>query len=137
TDARQRKRGGGEDQVVLIAALSRPQALLEVDGDHRRGHYRDQRRGRERRQQAQRKQDPAGELEQSGREGMDATRAQADRSQESSGAGEAVTAPDPEQLLGAVTEEQETDHQAQYEQTDIHGLASLSRTVAHTNFRPR
>jgi hypothetical protein len=81
--------------------------------------------GADRCEETKREQAAAAELQQPGRTRVQTSRLQADRFEESGGPSQAMTTPDPEQLLCTVADEQEPDDQAEYQQTKVHSLRLL------------
>ena len=115
----QREHGGDQDQVVLVAAVGHPRAVLEVDaidgGEHRGG----QRRGGQRSRGAEHEQG-ATPASAGRRRARGACRAAAEVLEELAGALEAVAAEPAEQLLGAVADEEATDGEAKDQASNFH-----------------
>jgi len=117
-----------QEQGEFPAAFMVPKALAGVAGvdvDHRRHDQGAGRWGGE----AEREQQPAAELGQPGEEGEEAAGPVAQPFEVAAGAGEAVAAEQAEQLLGAVTGEQQADDESEREQSEIHGGSSRWRRV--------
>ena len=76
--------------------------VLPVHGERRHDHHRDDERGPDRPEEAERHEQSAGDLGQRRGRGERAARPEAERFEEPAGSGETVTAEPAEQLLRAV-----------------------------------
>src|SRR5436190_6972978 len=107
-DARESEQCRGERQVELISLVRDEETVLQVNGDHRRRHHRDQRGCRNGRHDAERYGQTAEELCYSGRPGMQLAWPEFDLLEEARRAGDAGATERAEQLLCAVGRERQS-----------------------------
>jgi hypothetical protein len=101
-----------------------------VHRDHGSGHHRDQHRCGERGKQAEGEQRAAEELGRPGDAGVQPAGPEADVVEHPGGALQPAATEDAEQLLGAVADEEQSHHQANHKQCEIHGDPPRSRSGA-------
>ena len=116
----QREDRGDQHDVVLVAAVSRPRPVLEVSAVDRGQHRRGQDRGRDRRRGAERNQRTAAGFGGSRGERVALAGPQAEGLEPLGGALEAVAAEPAEELLGAVSDEETADGEAEKKASDFH-----------------
>src|SRR5207302_6831894 len=120
--------GEAVEQRRLLAAVGAPEALVLV---HRGGDEQgpDDGGAGQGAEETQGEQQPAAGLGQPGRRGHRLAGPETERVEEAAGAGQAVAAEPPEQLLRTVTDEQGADSHPQDEKPEIHVVLRKSWSV--------